>query len=251
VKKGLSLYTGAGGLDLGLEQAGFSTVGCVEVDADCSETLKRNRPSWHLAEPGDIHAHTPEALLDALGIAEGELTICSGGAPCQPWSKASYWRNGGSRRLDDPRARTLHAFMDVVDVALPDVVLLENVRGLAYRGKDEGMRLIRGEFARINRRRGTDYRPQELPRIPGRVGQKLLHRLVAGRRLLQPKQRRLQALAAALLDQPAHVHKRVLALPPKRQPRRHPLNKAEQPVTNLDRRHLNCNRRLHQLLLER
>jgi hypothetical protein len=89
------------------------------------------------------------------------------------------------------------------------------------------------------------------PRIPGRVGQKLLHRLVAGRRLLQPKQRRLQALAAALLDQPAHVHKRVLALPPKRQPRRHPLNKAEQPVTNLDRRHLNCNRRLHQLLLER
>jgi DNA (cytosine-5)-methyltransferase 1 len=84
VKKGLSLYTGAGGLDLGLEQAGFSTVGCVEVDADCRATLKRNRPSWQLAEPGDIHAHTPEALLDALGIAEGELTICSGGAPFQP-----------------------------------------------------------------------------------------------------------------------------------------------------------------------
>jgi DNA (cytosine-5)-methyltransferase 1 len=56
--------------------------------------------------------------------------------------------------------------MDVVDVALPDVVLLENVRGLAYRGKDEGMRLIRGEFARINRRRGTDYRPQELQSTP-------------------------------------------------------------------------------------
>src|SRR5436190_3944556 len=54
---------------------------------------------------------------------------------------------------------------------------------------------------------------------------KLLHRLVAGRRLLQPKQRRLQALAATLLDQPAHVHKRVLALPPRRQPRRLPSTK--------------------------
>jgi hypothetical protein len=94
MKKVLSLYTGAGDLDLGLETAGFATVGCVEIDGDCRETLKRNRPSWTLGVPGDIHAHKPEDLLDSLGIGACELSVCSGGAPCQPWSKASYWLNG-------------------------------------------------------------------------------------------------------------------------------------------------------------
>lgn len=162
MRKVLSLYTGAGGLDLGLEAAGFTNAGCVEIDGDCRETLKRNKPSWKLAEPGDVHAHKPENLLDSLGIGEGELSICCGGAPCQPWSKASYWLNGDSGRLEDPRARTLHAFMNVVEVSLPDVVLLENVRGLAYRGKDEGLRLIRDELQRINRFHGTSYNAQEL-----------------------------------------------------------------------------------------
>jgi DNA (cytosine-5)-methyltransferase 1 len=161
-RKSLSLYTGAGGLDLGLESAGFVPVGCVEMDADCRKTLLRNRPSWPLAEPGNVHAHTAEGLLASFNIAEGELAICAAGAPCQPWSKAAYWRNGDSGRLDDPRAKTLHAFIDIVEVALPDVVLLENVRGLGYRGKDEGLRLIREEFNRINRGRGSEYRPQEL-----------------------------------------------------------------------------------------
>jgi len=93
--------------------------------------------------------------------------------------------------------------------------------------------------------------PDKQPRIPGRIGQKLLQRLVPSRRLVEPKQRRLQALAAALLDQPAHIHKRVLALPPQRQPTRHPLDKTDQPLTNLDRRHLQCDRRLHPLLPKR
>ena len=52
----LSLFTGAGGLDLGLEAAGFKPVLCVEVDEDSRATLKQNRPGWRLANPGDIRA---------------------------------------------------------------------------------------------------------------------------------------------------------------------------------------------------
>ena len=76
----------------------------------------------------------------------------------------------------------------------------------------------------ISRRHPLRAGPHQQLRLPGRVGQKLLHRLVPGRRLLEPKQRRLQALAATLLDQPAHIQKRVLPLPPQRQPPRHLLD---------------------------
>ncbi len=158
--KVLSLFTGAGGLDLGLEAAGFRNSGCVEFDDDSKETLRRNRPEWKLAEPGDIFAHRPNELLDMFGLAQGDISVVSGGPPCQPWSKSSYWFNGGPMRLEDPRAATLQAYLNVVEAALPDTVLLENVKGLCYKGKDEGLRLLREGLGQINRRHGTGYDPQ-------------------------------------------------------------------------------------------
>src|SRR5690606_12140297 len=73
-----------------------------------------------------------------------------------------YWTNGNGGRLRDPRARTLHAYLRVVDAAIPEVILLENVKGLAYKDKDEGIRLLRRELAAINRRRRTNYALQEI-----------------------------------------------------------------------------------------
>lgn len=153
----MSLFTGAGGLDLGLEAAGLSIRLCVEVDEDARETLRSNRPSWKLAEPGDIHEIAPEDLLEQSGLARGEVTLLAGGPPCQPFSKSAYWSNGASRGLRDPRAKTLQAYLDVVEVALPQVLLLENVKGLASNGKDEGLQLLRNELQRINRRYKTNY----------------------------------------------------------------------------------------------
>mgnify|MGYP000330216776 CR=1 FL=1 len=106
----LSLFTGAGGLDLGLEAAGFEPVLCVEVDEDAKATLKKNRPGWRLAEPGDIHALEPDEILRQAGIKPRELRLLAGGPPCQPFSKSAYWSNGSGRRLQDPRARTLREF---------------------------------------------------------------------------------------------------------------------------------------------
>jgi len=51
----LSLFTGAGGLDLGLEAAGFEIAGAVEIDEDAQATLRINRPKWNLALPGDLY----------------------------------------------------------------------------------------------------------------------------------------------------------------------------------------------------
>lgn len=158
----LSLFTGAGGLDLGLEAAGFEPVLCVEVNEDARATLKKNRPGWPLADPGDIHELEPDEILRQAGIKPRELRLLAGGPPCQPFSKSAYWSNGNGSRMQDPRARTLRAYLRVVEAALPEVLILENVKGLAYKNKDEGIKLLRRELAAINGRHGTGYALQEI-----------------------------------------------------------------------------------------
>ncbi len=158
----LSLFTGAGGLDLGLEAAGFEPVLCVEVDSEARETLKRNRPGWRLSDPGDIHQLEPALLLRQAGLKPRQLTLLAGGPPCQPFSKSMYWSTGDAPRLRDPRAKTLHAYLDVVEATLPHVLLLENVKGLAFDGKDEGLRLLERGLRRINKEHSTSYAPQTI-----------------------------------------------------------------------------------------
>jgi len=158
----VSLFSGAGGLDLGLEAAGYAIRLCVENDADARETLRKNRPGWKLAEPGDIHRADPETFTSQAGLARGEVALLAGGPPCQPFSKSAYWSNGGSRGLKDPRSKTLHAFLDFVEVALPQVLLLENVKALASNGTDEALRLFQNELRRINRRHKTSYSLQAI-----------------------------------------------------------------------------------------
>src|SRR4030095_8078328 len=102
--KMISLFTGAGGLDLGLEVAGFSCQICVEIDDAARQTLQLNRPKWKLAEPGDIHNITPDELLTQASLRRGNVTLLAGGSPCQPFSKAAYWAHGGHKGLSDTRA---------------------------------------------------------------------------------------------------------------------------------------------------
>jgi DNA (cytosine-5)-methyltransferase 1 len=159
----LSLFTGAGGLDIGLEEAGFVSRLCVEIDDDARTTLKGNGRGWKLATPGDIHELKPQEILEQAHLKPGEIALLAGGPPCQPFSKSSYWSNGGkSPRLNDPRAATLQAYLDVVEMALPRTLLLENVRGLAYEGKSEGIHLLQNGLQGINDRHGTRYALQIL-----------------------------------------------------------------------------------------
>ena len=81
-----------------------------------------------------------------------------GGPPCQPFSKAGYWHRGDALRLEDPRANTLSAYLRVLEEALPQAFVLENVEGLAYQGKDEGLRLLLEAINGINRRTKSGYR---------------------------------------------------------------------------------------------
>lgn len=154
----VSLYTGAGGLDLGFEAAGCSTRVAIEMDADAVTTLRANRPEWAVIH-SDIHAPAGESarILDAAGLRAGDADVLIGGPPCQPFSKSGYWARGDARRLDDPRARTLEAYLRVLRDTQPRTFLLENVPGLAFSEKDEGLQLLRRSIDTINRETGSRY----------------------------------------------------------------------------------------------
>ncbi len=166
--KTISLYTGAGGLDLGMEAAGFANAVAVEIEPTAVKTLRHpdNVHRWGAILDVDIHSlladngtgtRTAKPILEAAGLNPGDATLLVGGPPCQPFSKSGYWRTGDAKRLDDPRARTLEAYLDVLETALPEVFLLENVPGLAFDEKAEGLTYLRDRVKKINARKGVSY----------------------------------------------------------------------------------------------
>lgn len=153
--KTISLFSGIGGLDFGFEAAGFDTRVALEWDRYCCHTMRLNR-KWEVIE-GDINEVPSESILAKAGIRVGEADVLIGGPPCQPFSKSSYWVRGNALRLDDPRANTLTGYLRVLRDTRPRAFLLENVYGLAYAGKDEGLRYILDGIEQINREVGTNY----------------------------------------------------------------------------------------------
>ena len=153
--KAISLFTGVGGLDFGLEAAGIRTAVAVEMDAASCHTLRINR-RWPVIED-DITDITSRRILRAAGLRKGEADLIVAGPPCQPFSKSSYWLKGDSRRMKDPRADTLREFLRVLRDTLPRAFMLENVEGLAYEGKSEGLNVLTRGIKKINRETGARY----------------------------------------------------------------------------------------------
>jgi DNA (cytosine-5)-methyltransferase 1 len=153
----ISLYTGAGGLDFGFEAAGFGTAVAIECDPHCVDTLTESRPHWPVIAD-DIHRVETSSILATAGLTPGSADVLIGGPPCQPFSKSGFWATGEARRLDDPRSSTVEAYLRVLEEAQPRAFLMENVEGLGFSGKDEGLQFIRQRLEAINDRSHTNYR---------------------------------------------------------------------------------------------
>ncbi|MDG5976731.1 cytosine-specific methyltransferase [Hydrogenophaga taeniospiralis CCUG 15921] len=153
----LSLFTGVGGLDYGFEAAQFQTRVALEWDHQCCESLRASR-DWPLIE-GDLLATPTKEILKTGRLREGSVDMLIGGPPCQPFSKSGWWKSGDSLRLDDPRSSTLGGYLRVLEEARPRAFLLENVEGLAFGGKDEGLKLLLAAVKRINETKDTNYQP--------------------------------------------------------------------------------------------
>jgi DNA (cytosine-5)-methyltransferase 1 len=139
--KAISLFTGAGGLDLGCEAAGFYAVAAVEHNEVACQTLHANRERWFPTLVGDaIHNDIVDldcdALLDSAGLSVGEADLVHGGPPCTPFSKSGYWL-AYKRAGEDPKASLLDNFVDVVAHTRPKAFLMENVFALGYRNQNQ------------------------------------------------------------------------------------------------------------------
>lgn len=109
---------------LGIEKAGFTTIGLVEINQDACETLKHNRPNWNvLCE--DIANVSGLNLEKLFGIKKGQLDLLSGGAPCQSFSYA-----GKRLGLEDARGTLFYHYAVFLEKLQPKMFLFENVRGL-------------------------------------------------------------------------------------------------------------------------
>ena len=120
----VELFAGAGGLALGLEQAGFDNLLSNDFDKDSCNTLKINRPNWNImCEP--IEDLSNRNLLDMLNLKKGELDLLSGGYPCQSFSYA-----GKRLGLNDIRGTMFYYYAKVLEQLKPKMFLAENVKGL-------------------------------------------------------------------------------------------------------------------------
>jgi DNA (cytosine-5)-methyltransferase 1 len=139
----ISLFSGAGGLDLGCEAAGFTTCAVVESAQPAVETMLQNRTGYFGSLGaatifGDITAVAPEDLLAAGGKGVGEIDLLHGGPPCTPFSKSGYWLDY-KRAGADPKASLLDEFVRILAGARPKAFLMENVYGLAYRNQNRAV----------------------------------------------------------------------------------------------------------------
>lgn len=152
----LSSFTGAGGLDLGLEAAGFETIGCLEIDENARESVRLNRPGWKLLEPGDVVVAAAALTPDDLGMSPGDLDLLAGGPPCQPFSKAAQWARGTNRGMADVRGQAVLGMLDLLEAFLPKALLIENVSGF-FQGRFSAATVIAERLEEINERCGTAY----------------------------------------------------------------------------------------------
>ncbi len=138
--RSISLFTGAGGLDIGCGRAGFRTVAAVECDETAVATLLANRDRYFPelrpeAVFRDVVRLDVDELLERAGLARGEATLLHGGPPCTPFSKSGYWL-AYKRAGEDPNASLLDSYVGALRQIRPQAFLMENVYGLAYRNQN-------------------------------------------------------------------------------------------------------------------
>lgn len=123
-----SIFSGAGGMDIGVMQAGFDIKGCIELDHNCCDTLreniKRERRGTKVYE-GDIRTFAPSAIMEDLNIKEGQIDLLFGGPPCQAFSQI-----GKQLSLQDERGMLLYQVIRYAEALNPRAIMMEQVKGL-------------------------------------------------------------------------------------------------------------------------
>jgi len=157
---GIDLFSGAGGLSLGFEQAGFRIVYALEKDKYAAETYGQNRNSTTIIEVNDITRIHADEVLRKLGLAVGDLNIILGGPPCQGFSIS----NMRTRTESNPANQLVFKFCELVEQLKPKWFVMENVAGLDSFSNGKMKEALLGLF------RQTGYQAEAIVLDASRLG---------------------------------------------------------------------------------
>lgn len=132
----VSLFSGAGGLDLGFHQAGFETIWANEFDQSIWDTFEHNFPNTKLDKRSIVDVPSFK-VPDSVGII--------GGPPCQSWSEA-----GAGRGINDKRGQLFFEYIRILQAKEPLFFLAENVSGILLSRHKEAFQKILDEFKSLN-----------------------------------------------------------------------------------------------------
>lgn len=151
-RKVISLFSGAGGMDIGFENAGFEIVAAIEADKSCCDTLRKNMPGVIIFE-NQIEDVSASDLLKIIGLKPLEPGLVIGGPPCQPFSLA-----GRREGLNVPKGNLFRQFARIVRESLPVGFVLENVKGLLNWGNGIVKDALIDEFSKPIDYKGKTYK---------------------------------------------------------------------------------------------
>ncbi len=138
----IELFAGAGGLALGLEQAGFNTKIVVDINKWATKTLLKNRPNWNVVHE-DITKISKNGIKKYLKDNQ-EIDLLSGGYPCQSFSYA-----GKKLGLEDTRGTLFSDFAKILKEVKPKIFLAENVKGLTTHDKGKTLQVMLDVFEEV------------------------------------------------------------------------------------------------------
>lgn len=148
--RAISLFSGCGGLDLGVASAGFQILASVEIDPHAVASLNQwtnHLPYRHLTYHQDIRLLDPWVMMRECGLEAGTLDLLVGGPPCQSFSGIGFRRG-----LADPRGLLLFEMVRFAEVLLPKAIVIEQVKGLVNFQSEEGqgvLAMLQGELERL------------------------------------------------------------------------------------------------------
>lgn len=146
--KVLSLFSGAGGLDIGFHLNGFDIKACIEIDRDGCNTIEANKPKYANKNTKvyckDITTINPNDVMDEIG----EIDFMIGGPPCQSFSAAGR-RAGGVYGVNDTRGSLFWYYCEFLKVFKPKGFLFENVKGILQANKNKDWEIIKNSFSEI------------------------------------------------------------------------------------------------------
>jgi len=140
----VSLYSGCGGLDLGLEKAGFTTIYANDIEPLCQEVFKLNMPHTNFFTGGVVEylSFLKEEKVKNPTVFEN-IDLLAGGPPCPPFSKSRFYLKDKPRALNDPKGEeTVSSFFEAVKIVSPKAFLFENVAGITFKSHKDAFDYI-------------------------------------------------------------------------------------------------------------